>query len=311
MTIQSVSEFPATAPEQIDHFAKLLSKSEPRKKVFWEIYRGKAKEAKTAEEIGQKVGLTPKRVLELATPLAANNLFEKTKRDGLTAYRKYSNINTVKQKIMQLASNKAKLEAHVTVREPRVSLREIRIKIDRKTPSLFVDVSPVTIDEIENFRKVRSLKHANLPDELNPVRLPEKVFKNGTARILGNKGVFKDWGGEKNDLYTSHLVIGGKRYASAIGFKGPAKKGVLTPAKMGHNGDQIQRLFDSDAQVFLVQYEGQIAQSVTEQMKGLAVNKSVEDRRTVFYGAIALEDSYRLRIRYPNEFKKAAKKLVP
>jgi hypothetical protein len=307
MTIQSVSEFPATAPEQIDHFAKLLSKSDHRRKVFWEIYRGKAKEGKTAEEIGRKVGLSSKRVLELATPLAANNLFEKTKREGRTAYRKYPNINTVKHKIVGLASNKAKLEAHLTVRKPRVSLRGFRVRIDRKSPDIFIDVRPISIDEIDNFRKVRSLEHANLPDKLQPERLAEKIFKNATARILGNRGAFKDWGGEKNDLYTSHLAIGGKRYATAIGFKGPATKGVLNPAKMGHNGDQIQRLFDSDAQVFLVQYEGPIAQSVTEQLKGLAVNKSVQDRRTVFYGVIALEDSYRLRIRYFKEFKSAAK----
>jgi hypothetical protein len=128
------------------------------------------------------------------------------------------------------------------------------------------------------------------------------------ANILGNRGIFKDWGGEKNDLYTSNLSIKGRRYPAAIGLKGPAAKGILTPGKMGHNGDQIQRLFDSDAQVFLVQYEGQIAESVSQQLKGLAVNKSVEDRRPVFYGMIGLEDSYRLRFKYPNEFAKAAKK---
>jgi hypothetical protein len=98
------------------------------------------------------------------------------------------------------------------------------------------------------------------------------------------------------------------RHPAAIGFKGPATKGILTPGKMGRNGDQIQRLFDSDAQVFLVQYEGQIAESVSQQLKGLAVNKSVEDGRTVFYGVIDLEDSFRLRLKYSQEFAKAWKK---
>jgi hypothetical protein len=308
MTIQAVSEFPATAPEQIDHFAKLLSKSEQRRKVFWEIYRGQSKDAKTADEIGKRVHLESKRVLEIATPLAANQLFEKTKRDGLTAYRKDPAINTVKQKILRLATNKAKLEAHVTSRQPKISLGEIRVKIDRKLLSVFVDVKPITIDEIDNFSKVRSLKHSKVPNKLDPKRLPEKVFKYGTANILGNKGKFTDWGGEKGDLYSSHLRIKGKRYATAIGFKGPATTGTLTPGKMGHNGDQIQRLYDSDAQVFLVQYEGPIAESVSQQLKGLAVNKSVQDRRTVFYGTIPLEDSYRLRIKYAKEFNKAAKK---
>ena len=308
MNIQAVSEFPATAPEQIDHFAKLLSKSEQRRKVFWEIYRGKSKDPKTAEEIGNKVHLESKRVLELATPLADNHLFEKTKRGGLTAYRKYPAINTVKHKIFRLASDKTKLAAHVTSRKPKISVSEVRVRLDRKLLSVFVDVRPVTVDDIDNFSKIRSLKHSKVPEKLDPKRLPESVFKYGTANILGNKGKFTDWGGEKGDLYSSHLKIKGKRYATAIGFKGPATIGTLTPGKMGHNGDQIQRLYDSDAQVFLVQFEGPIAESVSQQLKGLAVNKSLQDRRTVFYGTIPLEDSYRLRIKYAKDFNKAAKK---
>jgi len=310
MPIQHVSEFPASAPEQIEHFALLLSKSAQRRKVFWEICRGKSKDPKTAEEIGQRVDLSAKRVLEIASPLAAHQLFEKVRHDGRTAYRKYPNINAVKQKIIDLAENKAKLAAHVTVRKPAKQLAEIRLKITRTDVDVFVDVKSISIDDIDNFSKVRSLKHSKVPDGLDPTRLPEKVFKTGMANILGNKGVFKDWGGEKNDLYSSHLTIKGRRYVAAVGLKGPGTTGVLTPGKMGHNGDQIQRLFDADAQVFLVQYEGEVAETVSQQLKALAVNKSVEDRRTVFYGVIALEDSYRLRLKYPKEFTKAAKKLT-
>src|SRR6266852_1195312 len=38
----------------------------------------------------------------------------------------------------------------------------------------------------------------------------------------------------------------------------PATTGPLVPGKMGKNGDQIQRLFGSPAQVFFVQYEEEI-----------------------------------------------------
>ncbi|HWZ99599.1 MAG TPA: hypothetical protein VN025_17710 [Candidatus Dormibacteraeota bacterium] len=183
---------------------------------------------------------------------------------------------------------------------------EIRLKLPKTVTNVFVSAKLITIDDISNFSKVRTLKLSRIP-AMNPKRLPETVFKHGIAIILGNRGVFKDWGGEKGDLYTTHIRIGEKRYAAAIGFKGPGTSGVLTPGKMGHNGDQIQRLFDSDAQVFLVQYEGAIAESVVQQLKGLAINKSVEDRRPSFYGVIALEDSYRLRAKYRKQFAKAAK----
>lgn len=308
MPIQHVSEFPASAPEQIDHFAKLLRRSPQRQAVFWEVCRGKSNKPKTAEEIGSKTNLPAKRVLEIAATLSAHQLFEKVRHNAKIAYRKYSNINAVKSKIMSLAKDKARLAAHVTVRNPKIVPGEIRLRVKTTTTDVYVSARLVTVDHIDDFSKVRSLKHARIP-KTAPKRLPEKVFKSALAMILGNRGVFKDWGGEKGDLYTTHIKLKGQRHAAAFGLKGPAKKGTLTPGKMGLNGDQIQRLFDMDAQVFLVQYEGQIAETVVQQLKALAVNKSVEDRRPVFYGIIALEDSYRLRVRYKKEFAKAAAKL--
>lgn len=41
---------------------------------------------------------------------------------------------------------------------------------------------------------------------------------------------------------------------SGFACKGPGTKGILTPARMGQNGDQIPRLFTTAADVFLVQY---------------------------------------------------------
>jgi hypothetical protein len=305
MNVQAVSEFPATAPEQIEHFAKLLSRSELRRRVFVEIYRGQSKKPKTAEEIGNRVKVTAKRVLEIATPLAANHLFEKTKIDHRTAYRKYGAINTVKARILTLATNRKKLREHVTVRNPRVRSQVVKIELTPKSRDVAIDVKHTTVDDIDNFSRVRSLPHRRLPKSMNPARLPEKAFKLGVARILGNRGTFKDWGGERNDLYTTHVKINGRRYAAAFGLKGPGKSGPLTPGKMGKNGDQIQRLFDSPAQVMMVQYEGEIAESVLAQMQRLAIAKSVSENQRIFYGVIALEDSYRLRIRYHTKFQAA------
>ena len=302
MSVQHVTEFPATAPEQIEFFAQLLSRSEDKRRVFVEIYRGQSKNPKTAQEISRRVKLTPKRVLELATPLAANNLFEKTRHAGKIAYKKYPIINTVKAKILRLATNKQKLAAHVTVRNPSKTVTNIQLRVTPGMRDVVIDVRNVTIDEIGNFSKVRALKVEKLPSRLEPPRLPESAFKNGVVKILGNRGTFQDWGGEKNDLFSTHFEIEGKRYAGAIAFKGPATSGILTPGKMGKNGDQIQRLLSSAAQVFIVQYEGQIAESVLEQMRRLAAEKSMAERQRIYYGTIGLEDSYRLRLMYATQF---------
>jgi hypothetical protein len=86
-------------------------------------------------------------------------------------------------------------------------------------------------------------------------------------------------------------------------LKGPAKTGPLVPGKMGKNGDQIQRLFTSPAQVFFVQYEGEIKESIVHQMSQLALAKAATERE-VYYGVIDLKDTYRLRVAYPNAFQK-------
>lgn len=78
--------------------------------------------------------------------------------------------------------------------------------------------------------------------------------------------------------------------------------GRLTPNKMGKRGDQIQRLFRSPAEVFLVQYWGQIEESVIEQLKLFAVAKSALEGRKIFYGIIDGQDTSRIIKSYPEFF---------
>jgi hypothetical protein len=132
--------------------------------------------------------------------------------------------------------------------------------------------------------------------------LRENVFKYGVANILGVQGSFTEWGGEKNDLYSDYVKISGKRIRTAIAFKGIATKPPLTIKKLGKNGDQIPRLFSSSAEVFLVQFEGQISEAVIEQMETYAVRKSKETGKLIRFGVIGAEDSSRLRVAYPQSF---------
>jgi len=55
---------------------------------------------------------------------------------------------------------------------------------------------------------------------------------------------------------------------------------------MGHNGDQIQRLFPYPADVFIVQYWNQIDESVVEQMRQFAIAASVKEARRIYFGVI-------------------------
>ena len=159
-----------------------------------------------------------------------------------------------------------------------------------------VQVDEVTCDDFDQFAKVRRVKTTEATS------ISEKAFKNGIAKLLGESGKFHDWGGERNDLYTSKLRHNGKRRSVAFAFKGPGARGILTPGKLGRNGDQIQRLFLSPADIFIVQYHGQIDQSVVEQMKAFATINSVRESKRVWYGVFDGDDTARLLAAYPRQF---------
>ena len=109
-------------------------------------------------------------------------------------------------------------------------------------------------------------------------------------------------GAVKNDLFTNKVRLHGARVAAAFALKGKATQGPLTPKKMGKNGDQIQRLFKSPATVFLVQYWGQVDQSVTEQMEEFAKAKSAVEGTEIYFAVIDGDDSNRLLKAYPRAF---------
>jgi hypothetical protein len=74
---------------------------------------------------------------------------------------------------------------------------------------------------------------------------------------------------------------------------------------MGKNGDQIQRLMQSPAEVFLVQYGGQIDPAVVTQMQQFAVARSLAGT-PVYYGIIDGADSLRLAKAYKTQFQYVA-----
>jgi hypothetical protein len=77
---------------------------------------------------------------------------------------------------------------------------------------------------------------------------------------------------------------------------------VLTPKKLGKNGNQIQRLFLSPAEIFVVQYHSQIDQDVIEQMRAFAALNSVREGKRIWYGLIDGDDTNRLLAAYPRQF---------
>jgi hypothetical protein len=294
MTI-SVSDARSNPNDQISHAATVIGRSGHRAAVFRAVYFGK-KKIKTVSEIAQDTGLPSKRVLEEGKKLSSNGIVQQTKHKGETAYSKDVFYGAQKGKILSLVEDPKKLKNYPTKTRPRSignGIEVIRLK------SQSFQVSQITVDDIDSFSKVNKVA-----PEIKPVAMLEKRFKEGVMRVLGEKGNFQDWGGEKNDLCTTRFRFQGKRRAVAFAFKGKGLKKKLTPALMGKNGDQIQRLFQTPAEIFLLQYWLQIEDSVLEQMQMAAKVRSYSDGRRIYYGVIDGQDSARLITAYPKQFKK-------
>jgi hypothetical protein len=297
MSIQ-VSDTPSHRRDQIANFAEILRSAPARQKVFEAIYFGKTR-TKSVKDIADTTGYTAKRVTMIAKRMAREGMFEQAREriDGpvQTVYRKIGFVVSNKAKILSLARNNKQLAGYHTKTNPRGNaVTAVKIRMPFVVRTHFV-----TIDDVEQFKKARKIR--KIPDTLVPKRLSEQKVKLGILRLLQELKIPKDWGGESNDFFSVKLKIHGKAKRAAFALKGPAKKGTLVPGMMGKNGDQIQRLFNSPAEVFFVQYEDEIGQSVVELMEQLARAKSALNG-PVFFGTIDRDATYRLRLAYPKAF---------
>ena len=290
----NVADVRANLNENISHAVKIIGRSEDRRKVFEAIYRGK-QAVKTVDDIVLMTGLKSIRVLQEGGRLSANHIVEKTTQDNQTAYRKDETYTHHKKKVLSIIDNPDKAKKYPTKQVPRVSTTTYKIQVPGKKPR----IKAVAVDDIDSFNKIRSV--TNIDNALRLDRMLESRLKAGLKNIIGERHTFKDWGGEKNDLYTNRIKYKGKRKSAAFALKGRATKGTLTPKKMGKNGDQIARLVGSPAQMFFIVYHGKIDESVTSQLQVSALAKSMSGT-TIYYCVIDGDDLNRLVQAYKKFF---------
>jgi hypothetical protein len=294
---RTVTDARSSANDQIAHAARAIGHSTARRRVFEAVYRGR-RGTKSVSEIMEATGLTRKQVLTAAKPLTRNQVMHQTKTGKETGYQKDEFYAQQRDKILRLAANPGELGRFPTKTNPSTPpTTVVRVTVQTQT----VRTRLVTIDDLDNLRKSGPfLRKAGLARSL-----PERELREGFQRIIGEEGEFRDWGGERKDLFTTRIRVSGARVPAAIAFKGPATTGKLTPGKLGKNGDQIQRLFTSEARLFLIQYHGEIAESVVEQMAAFARNKSVATGQEILYGVLDGTDSDRLVAAHPTSFSLA------
>jgi hypothetical protein len=125
--------------------------------------------------------------------------------------------------------------------------------------------------QIDSFDKVQSNQDRLTKASLNLLKdVPEEDIKVAFAEIVNEPMVPKDWGGESSDLFSSRVVLDGKRISTAFLLKGPAKFHRMTAADLGKNGDQIGRLFDEPAELLVLQHCHEVTNAVRKQMRAYA-----------------------------------------
>jgi hypothetical protein len=294
---QPVLDLGSNLNENLKRWSNALKGLGAKLAVWKVIYSGK-RNRWTAKEISDvcQPSLSAKRVTMAGKRLVGDGLIRQVPDVYPIVYEKIPDVHHYKNRILTLVYNRAKRDALPTKRDRAHVTVHVKQSKTRQGEAI-----EITIDDIDQFKKVRKL-NKNSQKPLSP--LPESRFKKGLQRLFKNYGEHKDHGAEIDDFYTNQLRMGGKRYSVAFALKGPgAGVKILEPGKWGKQGNQIQRLLQAPARVFLLQSELQIGEYSIDQLKKLTEHRANQEKRKLFYGYIDPHDSTRLRKAYPNAFK--------
>ena len=127
-------------------------------------------------------------------------------------------------------------------------------------------------EQIDSFSRVAEVSASEVAGITRPLALPEAEVKRMLLTIIGEPEVPRDWGGERSDAFSTNVILNGARIAASFVLKGPSKKGELSPASYGANGDQLQRSFTQPASLHVIQANASLAPSIRELANGLILD---------------------------------------
>ncbi len=143
----------------------------------------------------------------------------------------------------------------------------------------------LAVEDIDSFSKVRGVTPSIVAPLLKNgyLNIAEDTVQEALEQILEVAFHKKDWGGEGNDLYTANFLIGGVRKPTAFLLKGKGlKKKRMEIKDCGKNGDQVQRLFQSPASLFVIQFVGIISEAVIHHAHGEIARLKMQGREAQF-----------------------------
>lgn len=122
------------------------------------------------------------------------------------------------------------------------------------------------VEDIDSFSDVTDVEASDVDIE-DGLDIPEEEVKNRLRQIIDEPFTQTDWGGERNDLFTSEVKLSGDRVDTAFMLKGPSVSGEMHVSDAGKRGDQVQRLFESPAELFVVQFNDKFEDRMIQHIK--------------------------------------------
>lgn len=267
-----VSDPSANADEKIERAAKVLRASAQNKDVFKIVYSGG--KFKTLEDIKNKAANFNTNTYKAAARLYSEDIIDKKLGKRHISYGKKTFYSTHRNRILKLSENAKRLKEYPTKRKNSTQIITKTYSFRTKPQAELL-----LIDDIDSFKRAHKIKLA----DMNGLKItPERKINRALCMII-NQGEKKDWGGERNDIYSNNVVFKGKRKPAAFALKGRATKGILTPNKMGKKADQVQRLFEGTAEIHFVVHHNDIDERVLDQMQAQAINKSIATGKKIYY----------------------------
>jgi hypothetical protein len=151
-------------------------------------------------------------------------------------------------------------EKRIQILESILDTLETYYQFEPESPRLFIQT-------IDSFSKVRGLNTAQVKSFLTNgfLDIPEDTVKTAFLEIIGQSYKPNDWGGETEDIYSSHLWLNGERVQASIILKGGGTiHGHETHlGDLGKNGDQLERMMrTSSTKLFIIQSVKPIGQDI-------------------------------------------------
>ncbi|MDN3645875.1 hypothetical protein QWY75_06620 [Pontixanthobacter aestiaquae] len=152
------------------------------------------------------------------------------------------------------------------------------------------DFGEILAEDIDEFSNLTDVKVTSADEWMSVMRdLSEEDVKQKIATLFAEP-TKKDWGGERNDLFTAQMhVLGGRRTAAFL-LKGPTNFREMTLDMCGKRADQVLRLTESGADISVVQHSHQIGEAVRSTLRQLTVTPG----RAKKYCTIDGQTTYRI-----------------